>query len=58
MVCYPGLEGWVQHNHKRPDKREAKLSKMVNTVSETQVGEMHFEDGSMGHEPSNAHGTM
>lgn len=27
---------------------------MVNTVTETQVGGMHFEDGSMGHEPSNA----
>ena len=42
------------HNHKRPDKREAKLSKMIDAVSETQIGEMHFEDGSMGHEPSNA----
>ena len=51
---YPGLSRWVQNNHKRPDKREAKVSGMVNTVTETQVGGMRFEDGSMGHEPSNA----
>lgn len=48
---------WVQYHHKRPYKREAKLSKAVrDRTIKAEVGLMHLEERERGHEPRNAKG--